>query len=142
MAPGVGQERAHSVRPEEPFTFRMNPQAPQDMTLHMSLDVTDDLDGLLEEYSKLWRLGHFDSAQALFKDRLEHFLDNSYVLTQHGQCLLQAKAFTQLAELAARFSPNPLSDGDALQLSWNLILRRAEMESNLDFHLSRDARLF
>lgn len=122
--------------PEKPLSFRLNPLAPQDVTVHMSLDATDDLEGVLEEHSKLRRLGHFNAAMAHFEDHLEHFLDNKYVLVQHGQCLLEAKRYRQLANLAKDHPPKPSEE--AMQLSWSILLQKAEVESALEFPVLQD----
>ncbi|KAL3297857.1 tetratricopeptide repeat domain-containing protein, partial [Colletotrichum asianum] len=78
----------------------VKPEACQDITRHLELDVTDDPEQALEEFSKLRRLGHFNEALKLFKDRLDHLLDNAYVRVQYGHCLLDMMDIHGLSKLA------------------------------------------
>ncbi|PNY28927.1 Uncharacterized protein TCAP_01158 [Tolypocladium capitatum] len=137
MRKNLRKDKATPKEPENPLTFRLNPLAPQDVTVHMSLDATNDLESVLEEHSRLRRLGHFNAAIAQFDDHLEHFLDNKYVLVQYGQCLLEAKQYKQLVNLATEYPPKPSEE--ALQLSWNILLQKAEVESALEFPVLQDA---
>ncbi|KND92321.1 hypothetical protein TOPH_03010 [Tolypocladium ophioglossoides CBS 100239] len=137
MRKDLRKDKATLEEPEKPLSFRLNPLAPQDVTVHMSLDVTDDLEGVLEEHSRLRRLGHFNAAIAQFDDHLEHFLDNKYVLVQYGQCLLEAKQYKQLVNVAIDHPPK--SSEEALQLSWNILLQKAEVESALEFPVLQDS---
>ncbi|POR36093.1 Uncharacterized protein TPAR_03713 [Tolypocladium paradoxum] len=136
MRKNLRKDKATPSEPETPLSFRVNPLAPQDVTVHMSLDATDDLEGVLEEHSKLRRLGHFHAAISQFDDHLKHFIDNKYVLVQYGQCLLEAKQYKKLANLAAEYPPKPSEE--ALQLSWNILLQKAEVESALEFPVMQD----
>ncbi|KAL2193224.1 hypothetical protein P885DRAFT_802, partial [Corynascus similis CBS 632.67] len=104
-------------------TLRINPLSPQDVTLHMSVPLHDDLEDLLEECCRLRRLGHFTEAIALFQGQLSHFLDNRYVLVQYAQCLFEAGLHDQLDELAEEKAPHGLGGvADALQLNWKMLL--------------------
>ncbi|KAK4243734.1 hypothetical protein C7999DRAFT_17957 [Corynascus novoguineensis] len=104
-------------------TLRINPFSPQDVTLHMSVPLQDDLEDLLEECCRLRRLGHFTEAIALFQGQLSHFLDNRYVLVQYAQCLFEAGLHDQLDELAEEKAPHGLGGvTNALQLNWKMLL--------------------
>lgn len=111
--------------PGRPVMLRVDPLCPQDVTVHMSLPVRDDLEDVLEECSRLRRLGHFATAIALFQDRLEHFLDNRYILVQYAQCLFEAGQYGRLQKLAEERRPQPRDPPDALQLNWDLLLLAA-----------------
>lgn len=112
----------------------VNPSDPKDVTVHMSLDTTPDIEGFLEENARLRRLGHFTKAIAQFKTLLLPYLDNKYVLVQYGQCLYEAQQHGTLAELAKKYPLVEVEDGHDIQLNWNVLLRKAErLDEELDF---------
>jgi hypothetical protein len=94
----------------------------------MSIPVQDDLEDVLEECSRLRRLGYFADAIAMFRDRLGDCLDNRYVLVQYAQCLYDAGQYSQLEKLAAEKAPHRLSPPDVLQLNWDMLLFAVGME--------------
>ncbi|KAL2157297.1 hypothetical protein VTH06DRAFT_6235 [Thermothelomyces fergusii] len=89
--------------------------------------MRDDLEEVLEECSRLRRLGHFADAIALFRVQLDEFLDNRYVLVQYAQCLYEAGQYDQLETLAEEKDPRRMSldKADALQLNWDMLLLAA-----------------
>jgi hypothetical protein len=117
--------------------IHVNPDDPKDMTVHMSLETTPDVESLLEHNARLSRLGHFDEAISRFEKDLASSLDNIYVRVQYGHCLYDARQYRKLAELAKQYpsikGDGLRSPGDELCLNWNLLLRRAETLSELDF---------
>ncbi|KAK4200941.1 hypothetical protein QBC40DRAFT_279144 [Triangularia verruculosa] len=117
-----GEDRDSS---NEPANLFVDPARPQDITVHMSLPVQDDLEDLLEECSRLRRLGNFHEALGVFEDQLEHFFDNRYVLLQYGQCLLEAGQYVQLDLLAKNHWPS--RSEDLLQSGWDMILHTANL---------------
>ncbi|KAK0708856.1 hypothetical protein B0T21DRAFT_352885 [Apiosordaria backusii] len=129
--PGRGENKHQARRDEDTnhsnksTNFFVDPTRPQDITVHLSLPVQDDLEDLLEECSKLRRLGHFHEALELFQDQLEHFYDNRYVLLQYGQCLLEAGQHAQLETLANNHWPS--RPQDLLQLGWDMLLHTAHL---------------
>ncbi|KAJ6444890.1 putative trehalase precursor [Purpureocillium lavendulum] len=123
---------------KEPLTFELNPLEPQDVTIHMSLDATDDLESTLEEFSRLRRLGRFNDAVRHFETRLEHFLDNKYVLTQYGHFLDERVNAKEFAKLARRFPPQPVADSDALQLNWDMLVYLAGLENDIESPVLQD----
>ncbi|SPQ24225.1 506d5266-35dd-409b-b4ee-d2a11c6de632 [Thermothielavioides terrestris] len=130
-------ERESGQRP----LLRVDPLAPQDATVHLSLPLQDDLEDLLEECGRLRRLGHFADAIALFQNRLSHFFDNRYVLVQYAQCLFEGGQFAQLGKLAEEKAPRRLPQPDALQLNWDMLLLAAEKgpyKSQFDNHEALD----
>lgn len=127
---GSNQSPTHFVKPYDP----------QDVTIHMSLPVQDDLEDVLEECSRLRRLGHFRDAIELFEDQLAHFMDNGYVLVQYSLCLFEAGEYGRLASLApavARSSISYENHGPGLRrdprgplnVMLNLLRCRAEIDS-------------
>ncbi|KAK4164358.1 hypothetical protein QBC43DRAFT_185113, partial [Cladorrhinum sp. PSN259] len=107
----------------------VKPHAPQDITVHMSLPVQDDLEETLEEYSRLRRFGHFRDAIELFEKELEHFLDNRYVLFQYCLCLLEAGEYGRLAGLTPKILARPMNAYDLLDVAIRLLLCKAELDS-------------
>lgn len=61
---------------------------PQDASIHLELEITDDLETELETFSQLQRLGNFGAARDYFDKNLEPYLSNPYVFVQYGQMLL------------------------------------------------------
>ncbi|KAK5652911.1 hypothetical protein OQA88_9389 [Cercophora sp. LCS_1] len=118
------------IKIEQSFLL-VDPRNPQDVTLHLSLPVRDDLEDILETCSALRRLGHFGEAIRLFDRHLEHFLDNKYVAVQYAQCLYDAGQLTKLRQFMADrdASPDEPRVGDAqdstLRLNWDLLARLA-----------------
>ncbi|KAL3303969.1 tetratricopeptide repeat domain-containing protein [Colletotrichum asianum] len=132
---GGGQQREQKTRDnynsQDAIRVLVNPQSPQDVSLSADAGITDDFEEPLEEYSRLWRLGQFEAARTLFDQCLLDLIENPYVLEQHGQCLLEMLDYNTLAQLAKEFPPRP-AEG-AVQTSWYLLLRRAEVSCELDF---------
>lgn len=102
--------------------LHLDPLSPQDVTVHMSCPVQDDLEGILEDCSRLRRLGHFAEAIALFRDRLSHFFDNRYVLVQYAQCLYEAGQYAEVVKLEEEMALPRLTPPDALQIQWDMLL--------------------
>ncbi|KAI0554809.1 hypothetical protein F4679DRAFT_525001 [Xylaria curta] len=59
-----------------------------DLTVHLTMDIEEDLEHHLDEMNRLSRLGHFLSAKEIFDENLQHHIDNSYVLVQYADLLL------------------------------------------------------
>ncbi|KLU91723.1 hypothetical protein MAPG_10240 [Magnaporthiopsis poae ATCC 64411] len=126
---GGEREETPPASPEgRTATFHLDPLSPQDMTVHMSLPVGDDVEGVLEEFSRLRRLGRFSDALELFgREQLGHLIDNRYVLLQYGQCLFEAGWVGELGRLAEQQATRP--ERDALGISWSLLKWMAEVET-------------
>ncbi|KAH9242627.1 hypothetical protein K456DRAFT_1716338 [Colletotrichum gloeosporioides 23] len=82
----------------------VNPHAPQDITFHLEIEATEDLEEDLESFSRLRRLGQFTAAVNHFRRRLLNSLDNTYVLVQYGQFLLESSDVNGLSQLAEKFA--------------------------------------
>ncbi|KAK1961526.1 hypothetical protein LY78DRAFT_662032 [Colletotrichum sublineola] len=107
---------------DKPF-FHIDPKAPQDVTLHLEMDVTEDIEEELEEFSRLRRMGHFNAAKQYFEEHLESCIDNAYVLDQYGQFLLEISDIHTLTELARGY---PAGDLDkVVSANWFLVCERA-----------------
>ncbi|KAF4918675.1 hypothetical protein CGCVW01_v008656 [Colletotrichum viniferum] len=87
------------------------------------MDVNEDLEEELEEFSKLRRIGHFEAAKRYFEDHLESFIDNSYVLDQYSQFLLEISDVHALTKLAREYPPKDVEQ--AASANWVLVFQRA-----------------
>lgn len=106
------------------------------MTTHMSLEAEDDVEGLLEDASRLRRLGHFNAAISLFEQHLSHHLEDLYVRVQYAQCLFEGMQYKKLDHLAEEY---PLETGDdALTLNWRLIFFSLRLDTGINLGHSRN----
>lgn len=126
-----GSENDHLGPSAQPM-LHLDPLSPQDVTVHMSCPVQDDLEEVLEDCSRLRRLGHFAEAIALFRDRLSHFLDNRYVLVQYAQCLYEAGQHAEVVKLEGEMAPPRIRPPDALQTQWDMLVLAAGGSANGD----------
>lgn len=70
-----------------------------DLTVHLDLDVQDDLDDSLEEFSRLCRFGDFASASQFFAANLQSYLSNPYVLVHYAEMLVQQGEYQSIMRL-------------------------------------------
>lgn len=94
-------------------------RTPANTSIHMSLDVEEDLQVLLQEATTLRRLGHFKKAIALFEQRLGHHLQTPYVKMMYSQCLFAAGQYKTL-EVLAEMTTDP-SEFLEIDLYWILV---------------------
>jgi hypothetical protein len=64
-----------------------------DSTIHFSLDVADDIEGHLEEVSRLKRWGHFHEAIEYFTANLKHHLDLPLVFLGYADLLVEQGSY-------------------------------------------------
>ncbi|KAI0202089.1 hypothetical protein F4808DRAFT_449825 [Astrocystis sublimbata] len=89
-----GERRQRPPIPEAEITISRNVDGiltpnSGDLTVHLTMDVEEDLENHLDEMSRLSRLGHFLPAKAYFDENLQHHIDNPYVLVQYADLLLR-----------------------------------------------------
>ncbi|KAK2049292.1 hypothetical protein LZ31DRAFT_591010 [Colletotrichum somersetense] len=120
-------------------SFHIDPKAPQDVTLHLEMDVTEDIEEELEEFSKLRRIGHFNAAKRYFEEYLESYIDNAYVLDQYGQFLGEISDVHTLTKLAREY---PTGDLDKVtSANWFLVCERArQFDGDIGPQRNRDKR--
>ncbi|KAK1450198.1 hypothetical protein CMEL01_07534 [Colletotrichum melonis] len=85
----------------------VDPQNPQDITIHTELVATIDLEEELEDYSRLVRLGRFKAAQKFFTYKLLGFIENAYVLDHYCEGLSAMPDFHKLSQIGETFVPRP-----------------------------------
>ncbi|KAF3803724.1 hypothetical protein GCG54_00004903 [Colletotrichum gloeosporioides] len=105
----------------------VNPNAPQDITFHLEIEATEDLEEDLESFSRLRRLGQFTAAMNHFRRCLLNSLDNTYVLVQYGQFLLESSDINGLSQLAEKFAAKQYNTHLAVDDEWFMILLRASI---------------
>ncbi|RWA11544.1 hypothetical protein EKO27_g3585 [Xylaria grammica] len=98
-----------------------------DLTVHLTMDLEEDLEDRLDELSRLSRLGHFSSAKEFFQEHLYHHIDNPYVLVQYADLLLRQgdlKGVTLLKDDAMYKREGEQSDSEelrVLRVNWELL---------------------
>ncbi|KAK1586191.1 uncharacterized protein LY79DRAFT_557091 [Colletotrichum navitas] len=117
------EKEPRTSKPSPTVDVQVNPKARRDVTLHLDLDVTQDVEEELEEFSKLRRIGHFNAAKRYFEEHLERCIDNAYVLDQYGQFLLEISDIHTLTKLAREYPPGDLEK--AASANWFLVRERA-----------------
>ena len=119
-------QKANIPKPGETPTFLVDPLSAQDITVHMSLPVKDDLEDRLEESARMQRLGYFNEAMRILQELHERYPDNTYILVQYGQCLVDAGHFSHLNSIA-RVRKRHLDPKHILEVIWTLLLVRVEI---------------
>ncbi|KAL4970499.1 uncharacterized protein BDV14DRAFT_195186 [Aspergillus stella-maris] len=95
---GGASENSHTTRPgnhTRQNTWIRSAQQ-QDMTIHFDMDVAEDVDSLLEEFSRLKRLGDFCSAEQHFRDYLEIYADMLPVIIEYADMLVEQGSYSRL----------------------------------------------
>ncbi|KAL4934209.1 uncharacterized protein BDV17DRAFT_285935 [Aspergillus undulatus] len=70
----------------------------KDVTIHFAMEVSDDIDSLIDEFSRLKRLGDFSSAEQYFQSNLEPFLDTLPVAIEYADMLVEQGAYGRVHE--------------------------------------------
>lgn len=94
------EKEPHISKPSPTVDIHVDPKARRDVTLRLEMDVTEDL---VEEFSKLRRIGHFNAARRFFEEHLESRMDTAYVLDQYGQFLSEIPDIHTLTKLAREY---------------------------------------
>jgi hypothetical protein len=71
----------------------------RDATLHFELDVEEDIEGKLEHFCRMKRLGHFKDAEEYFQNYLLDQIDNLPIAVEYATMLLEQGAYKRLDEL-------------------------------------------
>lgn len=70
-----------------------------DITVHLEMDIVDDVESLLEEFSRLKRLGHFKAAEQYFQANLRSFRDFPPVTVEYADMLFEQGAYGRIQGL-------------------------------------------
>lgn len=116
------------------FQAVYNSSHARDVTVHVELELYEDVaQELLEEFSRLTRVGHFRHAKSFFDENLRAFMDNPYVFVQYAEMLLTQGDYRsiQLLDDSRVFPRTDSENGDSqdaenphlqnLRNSWLLI---------------------
>lgn len=87
-----------SATPVE-FQAVYNSSHSRDVTIHVELNVTEDIDEELEEFNRLTRIGNFRGAKSFFDEKLRIFMDNPHVFVQYAEMLLRQGDFKSIQRL-------------------------------------------
>ncbi|KAJ5606054.1 hypothetical protein N7510_008835 [Penicillium lagena] len=71
------------------------------------MDVVDDIEGQLEEVSRLKRWGHFNDALDYFRVNLEDHLDLPLVAIGYANLLLEQGSYKQVVDFISSRQPHP-----------------------------------
>ncbi|KLU81114.1 hypothetical protein MAPG_00209 [Magnaporthiopsis poae ATCC 64411] len=101
-SPDSNEGDGGKVDGEDSFQFHcqtmLDPNLPTNISAHLEIPISKDLDDELEAFSRCKRLGDFVAAKELLKEMDRH-LDNPYILVQYADLLLDMgnyHAFTKL----------------------------------------------
>ena len=92
----------------------------KNVTLHLDLDVTEDLEPYLNQFCHLNRLGDYHQTEQYFRDNLEEHMDDAYVFVQYAQMLLEMGNYSGIQALEVPYSLQE-STNKLLQTNWKLI---------------------
>lgn len=124
----VVRERSEDATVAE-FQAVYNPSNARDVTVHLELEVFEDIVDELEEFSRLTRIGNFREAKSFFEEHLRSFMGTPCVFVQYAEMLLRQGDYksTQLLDDSRVFPDTGkdvyLSDihGRGLYHNWVLI---------------------
>ncbi|KAI1174741.1 hypothetical protein F4777DRAFT_370414 [Nemania sp. FL0916] len=98
-----------------------------DLTVHLTMDLGEDLEHHLDELNRLSRLGNFSAARELFDEHLRHHIDNPYVLVQYADMLYNQgdfKGVTMLKDDSLYTRDGEMPDSEELRIlrsNWELL---------------------
>ncbi|KAI1470662.1 uncharacterized protein F4812DRAFT_274274 [Daldinia caldariorum] len=100
-------------------------QCDTDLTVHLKLSVQEDIDEILEEFCRIWRMGDFVSAKQFFAENLQDHLDKPDVLVEYAEMLLEQGDYSSLSKIMVDTRFNTIisnarddSDGEMLYQYW------------------------
>ncbi|KAI0478117.1 hypothetical protein F4859DRAFT_47977 [Xylaria cf. heliscus] len=96
----------------------------KDLTIHLELNVVEDIELDLDEFSRLAKLGNFNAANSFFFDNLQEQMDNAYVSVQYAQMLLDMGDY---AAVEALRTPHSLDSIILLHMNWSLVRLLADL---------------
>lgn len=92
----------------------------KDVTLHLELDITEDLDPYLDQFSRFSKTGDYHKAEQFFREHLEDHQDDPYVFVQYAQMLLEMGRYRDINTLKV---PPTLQDSKfkLLHTNWSFV---------------------
>ncbi|KAI1326284.1 hypothetical protein F5Y16DRAFT_375271 [Xylariaceae sp. FL0255] len=124
--PNEDRGREALVQPQISWTWDSGQD--QDITVDMKMDVFQDVDELLEEFSYFRRLGDFRSARNFFDENLTYYLSSPYVFVHYAELLLEQGDYATMSQLSeykdflCAWENCDYSDMQLLYGCWHLML--------------------
>ncbi|KAE9367072.1 hypothetical protein N431DRAFT_472087 [Stipitochalara longipes BDJ] len=90
QTPPPVEHRRTSTRSREVDEVVWDVSRTKDVTIHLELDIAEDLEKNLDEFCRLARLGDFQGAKQYFQENLEQHMDDPYIFVhlEHSEHLL------------------------------------------------------
>ncbi|KAJ4347843.1 uncharacterized protein N0V89_009213 [Didymosphaeria variabile] len=108
-----------------------NASQSMDVTLHLQLEIADDISDDLEEFSRLCRLGNFARASRYLTEHLIGQEQNPYVYVQYAHSLYDSGNYADLLSLQTQpHSTFDASRHGAITQEWKLLKDGATIHSN------------
>lgn len=76
-----------------------DPGQSKDLTVHMNLEITDDLDEELEQFCHLYKTGCFLEAHSFFDESLADYMHKPHVFVMYATMLLRQGSYHEICEL-------------------------------------------
>ncbi|GLA87764.1 hypothetical protein AtubIFM56815_002195 [Aspergillus tubingensis] len=86
----------------------------QDTTIHYEMDIVEDVGSLLEEFSRLKRLGNFEEAEQYFQGSLSAFMELSPVTIEFADMLVEQGSYRRLHRVLSQHQQQELSTSDGI----------------------------
>ncbi|KAI0436253.1 hypothetical protein F4803DRAFT_242104 [Xylaria telfairii] len=96
----------------------------KDLTIHLELNVIEDIGPDLDEFCRLAKLGNFDAAKRFIFENLREQMNSPYVFVQYAQMLLDMGDY---AAIQALRSPLGLDNITMLRMNWSLVRLLADL---------------
>ncbi|PWY66542.1 hypothetical protein BO83DRAFT_439800 [Aspergillus eucalypticola CBS 122712] len=90
------------------------PSSTKDTTIHYDMDIVEDVGSLLEEFSRLKRLGHFQEAEQYFEDSLCAFMELSPVTIEFADMLVEQGSYERLHRVMSQHQQQKLNTSDGI----------------------------
>ncbi|GLB09648.1 hypothetical protein AtubIFM57258_005574 [Aspergillus tubingensis] len=100
--------------PQNPTSSIWTPSSTKDTTIHYEMDIVEDVGILLEEFSRLKRLGHFQEAEQYFQDSLCAFMELSPVMIEFADMLVEQGSYRRLHRVLLQHQQQELSTSDGI----------------------------
>ncbi|GAT23637.1 similar to An02g08790 [Aspergillus luchuensis] len=124
---------------DEPQNINSNiwtPSSTKDTTIHYEMDIVEDVGSLLEEFSRLKRLGNFQEAEQYFQVSLSAFMDLSPVTIEFADMLVEQGSYRRLHRVLLQHQQQELSTSDGISSLQEGSPAKFLYQANL--HLLRD----
>lgn len=93
---------AHDVLPRRHVDGIWDPGQSSDLTVHLNLDIKEDLDEEIEHFCYLHRIGSFLEARTFFDEHLVAHMDKPYVFVMFAEMLFRQGNYREICDLDAR----------------------------------------